>query len=195
MSMEFINSADGLIIQHDSGAFLSTETGEIVIRAGGCPITYHGVGEYFSSGNVPAGWQPEQGQKVEEVGCGLGGFLPWVIEQTGGQLEPKPVAIEPVNFGVINGLLTAAVIQGNLTAEQMATALELRQRVEIITNPRLVQLIPFTLEQAIATHPELRASADLVVDFNGARSYSPRQQWVRDVEAQYLPKGTGFYCW
>jgi hypothetical protein len=195
MSVDVINSPTGLIIQHDSGASLSTETGEILIRVGGCPITYHGIGEYFSSGHVPMGWQPEQGKKVEEVGCGLGGFLPWVVEQTRGQLEPKPVAIEPVPYGIVNGLLTAAVMQGDLTSEQMATALELRDRVAVITNSRLVQLIPCTLEQAIETHPELRASADLVVDFNGARLYSPRRYWVRHVEDEYLPKGTGFYCW
>ncbi|MBI4441619.1 hypothetical protein HY639_05605 [Candidatus Woesearchaeota archaeon] len=99
-----------------------------------------------------------------EVGAGLGGFIQHVTAWC------KPIAIDPAKYDVMERMLSD--VHGRRLPRYVMNRLEvLLERCALIRDRNRVHLLNMTLGNALERHPELLASADVVVDHFGATEY------------------------
>ena len=121
-----------------------------------------------------------------EVGAGLGEFIPRAAQQNPVQ---RPIVIDPVNYALMLEMLECA---GRLSLrDDTKRRLQLYQeRCRVILNLDKVQLINNTLEDALMQHPELRKTADIVVDHYAAAYHSQNPETTLAMELLLLkPQG------
>lgn len=117
-----------------------------------------------------------------EVGAGMGEFIHTVVREDPAQ---KPMIIDPVNYSLMLEMLEYA----ELFSVQEDTFKRLRmyqQRCRDVLNPHKVRLINCRLEEALAKQPELRESADVVIDHYAAHHYSFEKEQIQKLELQLL---------
>lgn len=102
-----------------------------------------------------------------EVGAGLGEFMPHLIKNHGSYLKKKPIVIDPANYEVMDKMLDYAINMDFSAAIKNKLNI-LKQRGNIITNPKNVYLINSTLEEAMRKYPLLIQSSDVVIDHAAA---------------------------
>jgi hypothetical protein len=170
-----LHSNERLSVFEDSGADLSLiairYSGNLEMATTDLIITGRPLADYQSSRVVGQDLTQYMGKHVIEVGAGMGGLIPALaaIQSPG---DPRPTVIDPSPYPAISGLLQEAVDSGLLNPQQSALAQEWRGRVEVILDPAKVDLINTTFEQAMATMPDLKGSADYCVDLFGPIIYS-----------------------
>ena len=108
--------------------------------------------------------------QYNEVGAGLGGFLPEVVAHFGDSLKHLPVVIDPFNYMEALPLLDSL---SRLPFDSYSTAVltEARERCFFYLNPEKVRLINTTLQAALTQFPEIHHSAHVVVDHKGPGSH------------------------
>lgn len=104
-------------------------------------------------------------ENVCEVGAGLSGFLPEHV--TVEDAVATPVVIDPLDYDKAGSLLSEAEMRGRNMTHMLHPARRriqtLLQRCDVFRSDR-IQTIPLTLADAVALHPELANSVDVVVD-------------------------------
>ena len=141
------------------------------------PITCRSYEEYLEALDHP---KVNPDFQYAEVGIGIGGFIPHLIQTFNGKIKHKPIAIDPAEYNVMKRLLEFALTRKDLrpeSAEKMRTFLG---RIEIITDPSKVRLFNMKLGEAVRTHPELRHCADVVIDVAGPRIYIDTELTAND---------------
>lgn len=125
-----------------------------------------------------AGLRMDVRKQLIEVGAGMGEFaVQWAEAAAIHADAPKPVVIDPVRYPLLSSMLDCAIALADQERHFRARAgilREMRRRCGVIMNPALVTLVPQALEDAVAEHPELRGTADVVIDFFAAASYPDR---------------------
>ncbi|MFH1649738.1 MAG: hypothetical protein ABIA93_04270 [Candidatus Woesearchaeota archaeon] len=109
------------------------------------------------------------GMQVVEVGPGLGAFSPWLAKNAKRFRIPPPIAIDCMDYVVVEALLERALAQ-ELADPVRAHAEGIRERMKILRSPA-VRLYSMLLGFATKLE-ELAGKADIVVDINGAISYA-----------------------
>lgn len=124
-----------------------------------------------------------------EVGAGLGGFIPNIIQKT---MLQKPIVIDPVDYTLLLEMLEFAEtlpLEGKLKERVKVH----QERCKIILNSDKVRLINLKLEEAFNQHPELEGIADVVIDHFAASQhlFFGSKQEIIDLEHKLLkPNGT-----
>ncbi len=121
-----------------------------------------------------------------EIGAGIGEFIPLVVQQNPIQ---RPVVIDPVNYALMLEMLQCA--------EEFSVREDTRQRLQTyqercktILNQEKVCLINCRLEDALTKHPELKRTADVVIDHYAAAYHSNDEDAVLSLEIKLLkPSG------
>ncbi len=159
------------------------------------PITWRSSSEYtdikpspryFENGGISPDILTDPATKslrVVEVGTGLSGFIPDLSQIT----EEPPIAIDPINYGVILDILLQTQKKELSTADNDTIA-TLIGRVRTYLDPKLVTLLNMTVEEACEKNPWLEGVADIVIDVAGAHSYTQDKQRVRQLESEWLLK-------
>ena len=128
-----------------------------------------------------------------DVGAGLGVFIPHVVRCSKGQAKVRPIAIDPVNYELMQRMLVYAGILD--VGDQMKEHLKiLIDRCEIMLDSTKVQLIKSTLEQSLNSNSHLQGVADVVIDNAGANHYAREDhEHIWKLEKQLLkPNGRLF---
>jgi hypothetical protein len=105
----------------------------------------------------------KQGIQYAEIGTGLGGFIPYLVERFGARI-PLPIAIDPANYAAIQKMLEFAIDAKFTFPKTKAMLRGLLERCETITNPKKVRLVNLKLEEALVQFPDLIGCSDIVVD-------------------------------
>ncbi|HLD40535.1 MAG TPA: class I SAM-dependent methyltransferase [Candidatus Nanoarchaeia archaeon] len=127
-------------------------------------------------------------QSYVEIGAGMGEFIHAAARQNPLQ---KPIVIDPINYLLMWEMLEYAKIFA--IREPVLKRLSLYQeRCRDILNPHKIRLLNCKLDRALAIYPEIRESADVVVDHYAAHYYTPvqRKSEIENIERQLL-KPTG----
>ena len=107
---------------------------------------------------------PEYRSRVIVIGEGLGG----ITESLYSHLRNRPVIIDPANYGELQEVLEKGeewIRQEGLIDVEVGMKLQSSlERSRIYSDSEKVHHIPFCLDKAIEMYPELRCSADYVVD-------------------------------
>ena len=130
------------------------------------------------------------GQLVE-VGVGMSEFMSWYVSTNPTQ---KPRIIDNLNHRLAIEMLQ--VMMPRVKGKHRIKALELIGRMETYLDSEQVTLYNMKLGDALRRHSELLGSADIVVDFQGARRYHPTEfasgEKVVERELSLLVEGEGF---
>ncbi len=122
------------------------------------------------------GFQLKPHKQYLEVGAGLGEPLVALAKQAAASngAMPKPTAIDPVPYELVRDLFGCIDERyAHLSGVQklLHDIRELRSRCDILLDPSKVNLVRLPLEEAVQQHPQLRGSADVVVDLYGAAGH------------------------
>ena len=105
-----------------------------------------------------------------EVGAGLGGFIPFLVNESSQRPVSKPIVIDPANYLLMSQMLEYA--KGlDLDAEINEYLDKLMGRAQTILDPQKVHLVNMKLGEALESKPELRGVADVVIDLYGPANY------------------------
>lgn len=116
-----------------------------------------------------------------DVGAGLGGFIPYLVEDLG--VNTKPIVIDPCDYSQMKEMLEVARELVKKTDLQYIVNL-LLHRSEIYLDASRVVLIQEPVQEAVRNHPEIRGVADVVLDHWATGRYS--RQDMREVDKQLL---------
>jgi len=105
-----------------------------------------------------------------DAGAGLAGLVPFLVAKFGQKLVSRPIIIDPVDYNLMSSMLRSAQ-ELNLGTDIDKRLKELTQRTEIILDSEKVYLVNMTLGNAIREIPELKGTADVVIDFLGPSNY------------------------
>lgn len=100
-----------------------------------------------------------------EVGAGLGGLVPSLVRAG----APKPVVIDPVDYGVLERVLSHALCR--IPQSLQGRADELIARARLLQDAGRVRHVRRLLGEAVKD-PSLMGVADAVVDFYGPCRYA-----------------------
>lgn len=122
------------------------------------------------------GFALQPSKQYLEVGAGLGEPIVTLARQAAASegALPKPIAIDPVRYEVVRDLFACIDERyGSLAGVRLLLdhIRDLRGRCDVLLDPSKVTLIRKPLEEAVLTHPELVACADVVVDLYGAAGH------------------------
>jgi hypothetical protein len=134
------------------------------------PITNRNVEQYRHE--LP-GLPVNPALRYTEVGGGLGGLAEHVVRHPG-HTGKRPLIIDPVDYGAMNGLMDYALDHAaklDLPQQSQARILELRIRSDVIRDDTRVRLLNMTLAEAYERHPDIRGRSDVVVELCGASLY------------------------
>lgn len=116
-----------------------------------------------------------------DVGAGLGGFIPYLVEDLG--VNKKPIVIDPCDYAHMREML--------ITARQLVEGTALQPRIdmllhrsEIYLDSSRVVLVQEPVQDAIRNHPELIGIADVVLDHWATGRYCHKD--MRDADTQLL---------
>lgn len=164
---EFIPEDRGVMVMKDleSGysAYFSGLNG-VSFKVGDCWVTGRDIVNYPE--NIGRGVFDPSLQYLE-VGCGLGGFIPYVA----GKVRQRPIAIDPVNYGVLKRILEDSLGVEQISDSFRERTLSLLGRVDILLDSGKVRLINKKLGEALRTEKDILGCADVVVDSCGASLY------------------------
>ena len=107
-----------------------------------------------------------------EVGCGLGEFLPLIIQKKK-QTSSLPIAIDPANYELMRDMLKYALTL-NETKVINSNIDVLIDRINLFLDVRSIILLNKPLENIIDNHPKLIHFADGVVDNFGPHLYQTK---------------------
>lgn len=105
-----------------------------------------------------------------ELGTGLGGLIPHLVETCNFPDEKKPIALDPVNLKIINHMLED-VNKINLPHELKKLLTKLQKRCQIYLGPK-VKFINKTLHEAFLDGDIFPKIADFIIDLEGYLLYS-----------------------
>ncbi len=158
------------------------------------PITARDYSEYV--GHHP-GIPVHPALRWIEVGPGAGGFMTHLCAQHDGNPESRPVAIDPADFESLEGLTIFGLAHAGrmgLLESTGARLDELQRRCALMRDETKVRLINTTFLKALDQHPDLRQSADVVVELCAAKLYPEvevgrdmpmRSRWRKHVRSLY----------
>jgi len=118
-----------------------------------------------------------------EVGAGLGGFIPYLVNEWSQILTSKPIVIDPADYRLMANMLRYAK-QLNLGVGIGKRLDELIKRAEIIIDPGKVYLVNTRLGEALRSVPELQAIADVVIDLLGPVNYPSSEFHGHDTDIE-----------
>mgnify|MGYP000365569027 CR=1 FL=1 len=124
----------------------------------------------------------ENSGKVMVIGAGLGGFI-------------RDIVADVVNYEEVKTLLNTAIdeLGGKIDKNVFNRLLELKRRVEIITDPEKVLLINSLVEEIPQCHPELEGQIARVVDLCGATLYNDNGNNINEaIDFVLEPEGERF---
>lgn len=134
------------------------------------PVTCRDI-EHYKSMCHPLPFDPNL--KYVEVGAGLGELTPYLVKNL--DLKHKPIVIDPVDYNVMLEMLSHAL--GDGLGEPYESRLhDLIDRCNIISDPRKVELVNTTLEDAVDSGLIQKGIADVTVDVCGAYLYGERER-------------------
>lgn len=107
-----------------------------------------------------------------EVGPGMGGLLKHAVEESGGRMRHKPVAIEPSNIGLMKILMQFALRCGDVSQRHKGIVSEYMSRLELLEDSSRITLVNMKLGSAIVNCPWLEGYADVVVELAGPSTYT-----------------------
>ncbi|MBI5072886.1 hypothetical protein HZA99_03640 [Candidatus Woesearchaeota archaeon] len=116
-----------------------------------------------------------------DVGAGLGGFIPYLIEDLG--VTKRPIVIDPCDYTQMREML--------ITAKQLVEGTGLQYRIdlllhrsEIYLDSSRVVLIQEPVRDAVQNHSEIAGIADVVLDHWATGRYCHKD--MRDADTQIL---------
>jgi len=128
-----------------------------------------------------------------EVGAGLGGFIPGLVNIYFGSEFPKPIVIDPADYSVMRDMIHFAkgldfhysfsdVINDRLSL--------LEYRCGVYMDSSRVCLVNMNLGDALLAFPGLEGSADFVIENTGPVCYSfTEEEDILKLEERLLKKG------
>ena len=133
---------------------------------------------------------PDPKKQYCEIGPGLGEYIPFLVKKFEKYSDAiKPIAIDLVNYDVLQKLMNYAVNEGLTPSIKMEKELiTLIERAEIITDPKKVRLINKPLGQALENYPELLGTVDDVVDNMAAVFHSKISEGRKMEDMENLVK-------
>lgn len=113
-----------------------------------------------------------------EIGAGLGGFIPHVVECMR-RSSPRPIVIDQADYVLMKEMLQEASMMdlGQEISERLQVLI---QRCDLYLDPSKVRLVNTTLGQAVKQHPDLKEVADVVVQESGANLYPLTEKCAGD---------------
>ena len=124
-----------------------------------------------------------------EIGIGLGEGLIAIGEALKWDTKYPLTVIEPADYSLMLEMLNFAAANIKMPKDVSERVEVLKRRINIITNPKKINLVNKTLGNALADHPQLKGSADYLIDSCGAMTYSETEifnsKGYRVVEAPY----------
>ena len=108
-----------------------------------------------------------------EIGAGLGGFVPWMVANH--KMKHKPIVIEQLNYDAAEVLLHIGrdVAQHKGYDKNLLDRIEkFIQRADTYTYSNDINLITLPLGWALNTFPQLKGSADVVIDHLASTYYT-----------------------
>ena len=157
------------------------------VHGGWMPVYYRSADEYVDRTGMPTNIVKTivQNQlQLVEVGAGIAELAP-SIARAGGK---RPIVIDPLNYQAIFSLLQKAC-KKNISNENKRIARTLMERVSLYLDPRAIELMPLTLQQAyLQFGQKLSGIADVVVDVAGAIYYNAEMRSVYNFECNWLLK-------
>ena len=137
---------------------------------------------------------PVQGQRIIEVGAGLGEFIPLLTKKG---YTPIPIVIDPFNYVLAQAMLEC--IAEEVEGVHRNELDDLSERIRVILDRGRVRLINMKLGDALQHHMWLHEYADLVVDNFGPsywnRTENVNKETIEQLELQLLKKGGLLYTY
>lgn len=102
----------------------------------------------------------------------------------------KPLVIDPLNYERVFDLLEMAR-KKNISERNLSLIKDLNGRIEQYLDPKAIQVIPYTIQEAYKKYgPDLAGVADIVVDVAGAIYYASleKKREVYQLERNWLLK-------
>jgi hypothetical protein len=159
------------------------------------PITYRPIEKYEKYRIIPFDFLSNPNIKslqIAESGPGLSEMLPYIASVS----DHPPIAIDPLQYELVYDMLSESLAE-SLTPENKATIHTLIRRAEWYLSPK-IRLYNIGIEQ-VESFPELRNTADVVIDCAGGFEYTHDAQKSIHVIHNYLlkqqPKGRYFHSY
>lgn len=124
-----------------------------------------------------------------EVGAGLGGFMPELVNRLKGELTRKPIVIDLVNYRLVGELFDRGIEEArnrgyhSTIIDRLET---LKGRANFYLNSQEIRLINLSLGNAIRTFPELVGCGDIVVDNIATEQYPHVEFELSDTETRQM---------
>ena len=127
----------------------------------------------------------DQNAQYMEIGAGLGGFIPSLIDRLGDSLNKKPIVVDQANYELMLQMLKRGqevISAENYSQNALDNLRSFIERAEFYNSSDKIDLINLPFGMALRTFPDLIGKVDYLVDHRGSRLYPQIENSMDSVE-------------